>query len=52
MVKYRTYLYTPGMIGYKIGAFPIQKRLVDLHNSDHNVNLRKKQGEKYSKESP
>jgi len=40
------------MVGYKIGAFRIQKRQVNLHNSEHNVNLKRKLDEKYSKEGP
>jgi ribosomal protein S19 len=52
MVRYRTLIYTPGMVGYKLGAFPIQRRSVVVHNSEHNVSLRKKQDEKYSKEGP
>ena len=40
------------MIGHKVGALFIQKSMVNLHNSEHNVNLRIKQGEKYSEEGP
>lgn len=52
MVNDWTSLYTPDMVGYKVGALFIQRNLVDLHNSEHNVSLKKKQDEKYSEESP
>jgi hypothetical protein len=40
------------MVGFKTGLLFLQRNLDDLHNSEHNVSLKKKHDVKYSEESP